>query len=51
MVTMDQVRDVTATFTLRQYTLTVNRGGTGGGTRNTIGRQELSSIRPIFNLN
>lgn len=32
MVTMDQVRDVTATFTLRQYTLTVNRNGTGGGT-------------------
>jgi hypothetical protein len=32
MVTMDQVRDVTATFTLRQYTLTVTRNGTGSGT-------------------
>lgn len=31
-VTMDQVRNVTATFTLRQYTLTVTRNGTGTGT-------------------
>ncbi|MCA9578451.1 MAG: hypothetical protein KC668_23625 [Myxococcales bacterium] len=31
MVTMDQAQSVTATFTLRQYTLTVNRAGTGSG--------------------
>lgn len=32
VVTMDQVRSVSATFTLRQYTLTVTRNGTGTGT-------------------
>ena len=32
VVTMDQARDVTATFTLRTYTLTVNKTGAGVGT-------------------
>jgi hypothetical protein len=32
VVTMDQARSVTATFTLGQFTLTVSKAGTGGGT-------------------
>ena len=31
-VTMDSIKDVTATFTLRSYTLTVSKDGTGSGT-------------------
>ena len=31
-VTMNQAKDVTATFTLNKYTLTVNKDGTGTGT-------------------
>ncbi|HRK44521.1 MAG TPA: hypothetical protein PK324_02735 [Nocardioides sp.] len=32
VVTMDQARDVTATFTLKTYTLTLNKSGAGVGT-------------------